>query len=143
MIEIRRSALVKYAPEQMFDLVNNVEAYPKRFAWCVGADVASHDDNSLTARLDLRFAGMHQSFATHNTLQRPERIDMHLAGGPLRSLTGVWTFAPCGEHGCKIGLDLSFEVANKLLGSALKLGFRSLADRMVDDFCAEAKRAYG
>jgi ribosome-associated toxin RatA of RatAB toxin-antitoxin module len=29
MIEIRRSALVNYSPAQMFDLVNDVEAYPK------------------------------------------------------------------------------------------------------------------
>ncbi|HMH66716.1 MAG TPA: type II toxin-antitoxin system RatA family toxin, partial [Pinirhizobacter sp.] len=31
MTEIRRSALVPYTPAQMFDLVNDVEAYPKRF----------------------------------------------------------------------------------------------------------------
>ncbi|HET6632464.1 MAG TPA: type II toxin-antitoxin system RatA family toxin [Rhodanobacteraceae bacterium] len=143
MIDIRRSALVPFTPAQMFALVNDVEAYPKRFAWCVGADVTSHDENSLTARLDLRFAGMRHSFATRNTLHRPDRIEMNLVGGPLRSLRGVWTFEPRGDNGSKIELDLSFEVANRLLGSALGLGFRTLADKMVDDFCAEARRAYG
>jgi ribosome-associated toxin RatA of RatAB toxin-antitoxin module len=143
MIEIRRSALVRYTPEQMFDLVNDVEAYPRRFAWCAGAEVESHDERSLTARLALRFAGLNHSFSTHNTLHRPDRIEMRLAGGPLRELDGTWTFAPLGEHGCKVDLDLRFDFTSRLIGPALSLGFRGMADRMVDDFCAEAVRTYG
>ena len=143
MVEIKRSALVRYSPEQMFDLVNDVEAYPKRFTWCTGADVTSHDEHSLVARLDLSFAGMRHSFSTHNTLQRPERIDMRLVGGPLRSLDGTWHFIALGERGCKVVLELRFDFRHRLLGSALGLGFRGLADRMVDDFCAEAALAYG
>lgn len=143
MIEIKRTALVEYSPEQMFELVNDVEAYPKRFTWCTGADVQSHDEHSLTARLDLNFAGLRHSFATRNTLYRPRRIEMRLAGGPLRSLEGTWTFDALGERGCKVGLDLRFDFRQRLLGPALRIGFRSLADRMVDDFCAEAALAYG
>lgn len=143
MIEIKRSALVACSPEQMFTLVNDVEAYPKRFTWCEGADVLSQDEHSLTARLDLAFVGLRHSFSTHNTLHRPERIDMRLVGGPLRSLDGTWTFEPRGDRGCKVGLDLRFDVRQRLLGAALRLGVRSMADRMVNDFCAEASRVYG
>ncbi len=143
MIEIKRSALVACSPEQMFTLVNDVEAYPKRFTWCEGADVLSQDEHSLTARLDLAFVGLRQSFSTHNTLYRPERIDMRLVGGPLRSLDGTWTFEPRGDRGCKVGLDLRFDVRQRLLGAALRVGVRSMADRMVNDFCAEASRVYG
>ncbi len=143
MIQIRRSALVRYSPEQMFDLVNGIEAYPKRFPWCAGAVVLEATETSMTARLDLRIAGMTQSFSTRNELERPERIVMHLVGGPLRTLEGVWTFTALGDAGCKVSLTLDFEYAGKLVGSALRLGFQGIADRMVDDFCREAARTYG
>lgn len=143
MVQIRRSALVRYTPEQMFDLVNDVEAYPKRFPWCVGASVKHREDNAIEARLELRFAGMRQSFTTRNTGHRPERLDMHFVDGPFRSLEGVWTFTPMGEAGCKVALELDFEMSSRLGGTALRLGFQGLANRMVNDFCAEAKRAYG
>src|SRR5579859_7174739 len=68
VIQIRRSALVKYSPAQMFDMVNEVEAYPKRFAWCGNAEVIERGDNMLVARLDLKFAGFHHSFTTRNTV---------------------------------------------------------------------------
>ncbi|MEO6689600.1 MAG: type II toxin-antitoxin system RatA family toxin [Dokdonella sp.] len=144
MIQIRRHALVRHTPERMFDLVNDVEAYPTRFGWCGGAQVLEREgDLALTARLDLRFAGLTQSFTTRNTLERPQRLHMHLVDGPLRALEGDWTFKPLGDEGCRIALALDFDYAGLLGGSALRLGFQGLANRMVDDFCAAANKAYG
>ncbi|HWU75865.1 MAG TPA: type II toxin-antitoxin system RatA family toxin [Rhodanobacter sp.] len=143
MIEIRRSALVRYSPAQMFDLVNQVEAYPKRFSWCAAADVIERGDNMLVARLDLKFAGLRQSFTTRNTVDPPRRLQMSLVDGPFRSLDGVWDFIALGDAGCKVAFALDFEYAGRLAGGALKLGFQGLAGRMVDDFCREAERVYG
>lgn len=143
MIEIRRSALVKYSPTQMFDLVNDVEAYPKRFSWCSGASVLERGEDVLVARLDLKFAGFRQSFTTRNTLDRPRRLRMDLVDGPFRRLEGVWDFTALGDAGCKVAFALDFEYAGRLGGSALKLGFQGLAGRMVDDFCREAERVHG
>ena len=43
MPTITRSALVEHSAARMFDLVNDVEAYPRRFAWCSGAEVIVFD----------------------------------------------------------------------------------------------------
>lgn len=162
-MQIHRQALVGFTPEQMFDLVNEVEAYPTRFGWCLGANVSEHDGEHLVARLDLRFAGVTQHFSTRNTLDRPHSIKMQFVDGPFNWLHGVWQFTPLGAGplpvqagagnpgpaaaavapvGCKVALDLDFEVSNRLAGFAFRLGLQKLADRMVDDFCAEARRVY-
>ena len=169
-MQIHRQALVRFTPEQMFDLVNEVEAYPRRFPWCLGASVSEHDGQHLVARLGLRFAGVTQHFSTRNTLDRPHSIKMQFVDGPFDWLHGTWQFTPLGGPspsgppghllpqagegkieqpataatplGCKISLDLDFEVSNLLTGFAFRLGFQKLADRMVDDFCAEAKHMY-
>lgn len=142
LTHVHRQALVRHTPEQMFDLVNDAEAYPARFAWCTHAEVREHDASHLVARLDLRFAGLTQHFVTRNSIDKPRRIGMEFVEGPFRSLTGEWTFTPLGEEGCKVELTLDFEVANPLTGLVLRVGFQKLADRMVDDFVAEAGRAY-
>ncbi|HEY8010975.1 MAG TPA: type II toxin-antitoxin system RatA family toxin [Rudaea sp.] len=170
MIQIRRSAIVRHSPSQMFDLVNDVEAYPRRFAWCAGAQVSARDANSLTARLDLRLGGLTQSFTTRNALEPPQRILMQLVEGPFRALNGEWNFmalrakppssgpsdhllpqAGEGEFerpsvaaspkGCKIAFALDFDYSG-LMGPVLRAGFQKLADRMVDEFCREADRIY-
>lgn len=143
MSHIQRSALVPFSAEQMFELVNDVEAYPRRFEWCDAAEVRDRGSDWLIAGLDVRMGGLRASFATRNSLVRPERIDMALIEGPFRALSGGWSFRALGPQACKVGLLLDFEVAGRWVGSALALGFQGLADRMVDDFVREARLDYG
>jgi ribosome-associated toxin RatA of RatAB toxin-antitoxin module len=143
VIQIRRHALVGYSPQQMFDLVSDIEAYPTRFAWCADAKVVEREsDRVLVARLDLKFAGLTQSFTTRNAADPPGRLHLHLVEGPLRTLEGEWTFTALGGDGCKIALALDFDYSGFLAGAALRLGFQGLANRMVDDFCRAAVKAY-
>ena len=143
MIQIRRSAIVRYKPVQMYDLVNDVAAYPRRFGWCSAAQVLGQSEGELTARLELRIAGMTQAFTTRNALTPPTRIGMQLVDGPLHHLSGAWDFVALGEEGCKVMLELDFAYSGKLMAPVMRMGFQKLADRMVDEFCAEAARVYG
>jgi len=142
VIEIRRSAIVRYSDAQMFALVNDIEAYPRRFAWCAGAQVLQREPGALTACLELRFGGMSTQFTTRNTLDPPRRIDMQLVEGQFRQLSGGWEFVALGG-GCKVVLALDFDYAGTLLAPVVRSGFQKLADRMVDEFCRAAERDYG
>ncbi len=134
MQTIRRSALVEHSAARMFDLVNDVSAYPRRFDWCSGAELIESEHNRLVARLDLGLGSLRTWFTTENALDRPHRIDMKLVDGPFRKLHGQWEFHALDESACKVTLTLEFEPNNRLLGPALALGFQGLADRMVNDF---------
>lgn len=140
MTSIHRHALVRHSALRMYTLVNDVAAYPARFGWCEDADVLEQSETQMLARLDLRFAGLRLNFTTRNLLTPPTRIELSLVEGPFRKFTGTWDFHSLAEDACKVSLNLDFEVAGKLVGSALAIGFQGLADRMVDDFCREADR---
>ena len=131
---IERSALVKRPAEAMYALVADVEAYPRRFGWCTGADVLEQGENTMTARLDLQLAGFKTWFVTHNTLEAGRTMAMQLADGPFKQLHGRWEFKPLSEDDSKVSLLLEFEPTSSLLAPVIKLGLQSLADRMVDDF---------
>ncbi|MEL1264578.1 type II toxin-antitoxin system RatA family toxin [Pseudoxanthomonas putridarboris] len=140
MHTIRRSALVEHSAARMFDLVNDVAAYPRRFDWCSGAQLLEQGDTRLVARLDLGLGSLSTWFTTENALDRPHRIDMKLVDGPFRKLHGQWDFHALDESACKVTLTLEFEPSSRLLAPAMALGFQSLADRMVDDFVRTADR---
>lgn len=123
----------------MFDLVNDVERYPQRFRWCESAAVLAEEPGVRVARLGLRFAGTSTSFTTRNTLERPALIVLELVDGPFRSLRGRWWFQPLGDSGCKVHLDLEFEMRGALVGGALAIGFHRLADHLVDEFVRAAQ----
>ena len=118
----------------MFDLVNDIDAYPRRFRWCSASQILESAPDRLVARLDLGLGSFSTCFMTENALQRPCSIDMQLRDGPFKRLHGRWEFHALAEDACKVTLTLEFEPNSRLLGPALALGFQGLADRMVNDF---------
>jgi len=140
MTQISRSALVRRSAAHMFDLVNDVEAYPKRFSWCERAEVLERSQEMMLARLNLKMGGLRTTFSTRNRMQPGRRIELRLAEGPFKSLEGSWDFLPLADDVCKVALRMNFETAGLLMGSALALSFQSLTDRLVDDFVREAMR---
>lgn len=140
MPKIQRSALVEHSATRMFELVNDVAAYPRRFDWCEAVDVVHADEERVVARLDLGLGGFHTWFTTENLLSPPHHIDMQLRDGPFKRLEGRWQFHALDESACKVTLMLDFEPQSLLLAPALRLGMQALADRMVDDFVRVADR---
>ncbi len=141
-IKVLRSALVAYSAQQMFDLVNDIEAYPQYMEGCVGAEVLTRTDTWVEARLDLSKAGIRHSFITRNNLLPPQRMEIRLVRGPFRHLSGGWTFKPLAENACKVSLELEFEFSNKLLALAANKWFEGVAGTLVDALCQRAETVY-
>src|SRR6478735_7381616 len=115
---LAKTALLPYPAEQLFDLVNDIAAYPQYMDGCVGATILHADADIIEARLQLSRAGISQSFATRNRLLRPQTIDMALLEGPFTSLSGRWQFNALAPEACKVSLDLQFELDGKLASLA-------------------------
>lgn len=140
---VQRSARVPYTTEQMFDLVNDVEQYPKFLHWCRGARVEATQGNTVEATLDIGVPGFHQSFRTRNTLTRPQRIGIDLVSGPFRRLRGEWRFAAAPNGGTDISLTLHFEVTLSPFGVVFAKIFEELSASQMTAFTERAKKIYG
>jgi ribosome-associated toxin RatA of RatAB toxin-antitoxin module len=127
----------------MFDLVNDVESYPKFLHWCRGARIESIQGNTVEATLDIGVLGFHQRFRTRNTLQRPERIGIDLVSGPFRRLRGEWRFVAAQEQETDISLTLTFEVTLSPFGVVFAKVFEELAVAQMAAFVERAKKVYG
>ena len=143
MTEVNRSALVLHSAQQMFNIVNDVVAYPEFLPWCAATDLIYENEEEMQATLHLAKAGLKYSFTTHNRLLRPNRIDIDLVEGPFSRLSGVWTFEPLSEEACKVSLNLGFEFSGKLTGLAMGKVFNQVATSLVDAFVQRADKLYG
>ncbi len=140
---IERSALLFYSAQQIYDLVNDIEAYPHYMEGCNGAEILERGEGFIRARLDLRKRGVGYSFSTRNTLTPGRAIVMELDSGPFKKLDGLWRFEPLGEKACKVSLRLEFEPNNRLLGVAASGLFASVAGHLVAALSERAARVYG
>ncbi|WP_413113954.1 SRPBCC family protein [Thaumasiovibrio sp. DFM-14] len=142
MPQISRTALVPFSAQQMFELVNNVAAYPEFLPGCVGSTVHEQSEAHMRASVDVAKAGVCKTFTTYNVLNRFQRIEMQLVEGPFKKLVGGWQFTELDAQACKVELQLEFEFTNRLVEMAFGQVFKELTGNMVQAFTQRAKKVY-
>lgn len=142
MKRITRSAIVAHKAQEMFDLVDDIESYPRFLPWCVGAMVRERTPQGVRATLTIGVRGLRQSFTTQNHNRRPESIELRLVEGPFRRFAATWRFKPLSTQACSIEFSVEYELAGPLAKILGRL-FDQIADTMVDAFTRRADELYG
>ena len=140
---IDRSALLPFTAHQVYELVNDVEAYPQYMDGCVAAAVLRHDGDLMEAQLELARGGISQRFSTRNRLVVGESIALELIEGPFEAFSGRWDFRALGDSACKVSLRLEFAVNNALVGAAAARLFDRVTGDLVDAVARRAAHLYG
>ena len=142
-ITIRKSALLYYSAQQMYELVNDVAAYPEFIDDCVASRVVEQSAEHMLAQLSLKKAGVALDFTTRNTLVAPSSIDLQLEEGPFTAFGGNWQFLALGESACKVSLYLEFALDGAVRAGLAARLLESVGNSLVDAFSERAKLRYG
>ena len=143
MPTISRSALVMYSVDQMYQLINDIPAYPNFLPDCNDSRVIRQDDQSVTAALLVSKGGLSKWFTTKNTLISNEKIHLSLVNGPFKKLEGYWLLTALSDDACKVSLELEYEFSNKLVSLAFGKVFGHFSNSLVQVFTQRAKEIYG
>lgn len=156
--------VLPYSPEQLFDLVADIEKYPEYLPWCLGARVRKREGNVLYADMVIGFRFIRERYTSKVTCKRPGergagvgeggakteditteagRIDVVYVDGPLRRLRNHWVFEPAEGGGCEIDFYVEFDFHSRILEKLIGALFNEAVRRMVGAFEARAKVIYG
>ena len=87
---MKKSVLLWYSPQEMYDLVTGIEQYPAFLPWCDRAEVLERHDTGVTARLGLHYMGVRHAFTTRNEHVGSQSVVVRLVDGPFSLLDGTW-----------------------------------------------------
>ena len=137
-MELKRSVLVPYTAEAMFDLIERAEEYPAFLPWCVGATILERSDDWVAARIEFSYLRVRFGFQTRNPKRRPEWLQVRLVEGPFRHFQADWHLRPLGQLGCKVEFDLSYEVSDNVLDRVAARAVDLVSRSMMDAFIRRA-----
>ena len=143
MPSIERSALIAVPAADVYALVNDVEQYPAFLPWCAHAEILSKSETEVVARIEIAVHGRRETLVTRNRLTPSSAIALEMVEGPFRHFEGRWQFTPLGDAGCRVNLEVSFELANRLVGAFAAPFLHRIADRIVDAFAARVRAVSG
>lgn len=138
-----------YSALQMYDLVADVESYPKFLPWNSAARIRSRAPGKpgsevIEADLVISFKVFRERFGSRVTLWPEERrIDTEYLDGPFRYLRSGWQFTDQPQGGCKVDFFVDFEFKNAILGKVIGVVFGEAMMRIVRAFEDRARSLYG
>ena len=143
MARVEKSVLIERSAEQMFKLVDDVEAYPEFLPWCSRTRVDYRDPAKTVATLHISYLSVKSHFTTENDKDFPHRMTLKLVDGPFRRLEGLWLFKPLTESACKIEFQLAYEFSSKMFEKVIGPVFNQITGTLVDAYVRRADDVYG
>ena len=143
MSKVYREVILNFSAKQMFELVNDVDEYPKFLPYCSEAGLAK-DLGQCVGEYYLKFsyAGFEYMVETRNAFEPNKFIDINLIKGPFSSLEGRWVFDQINDHQSKVSFEVDYQLSFGLeyvLGSVVRMAM----SEAVNVYCRRAIEVYG
>lgn len=134
--------VLPHRPDQLFDLVADIEKYPEFLPWCVATRIRERHGDTSISDMVIGFKVFRERFTTRVTCRKPERIDVSYSEGPFKYLNNHWIFLPHGDGQCLIDFYVDFEFRSKILQAAIGAVFNEAVKRMISAFEKRAAKLY-
>lgn len=137
-----------YTPQQLYDLVIDIERYPEFLPWCRAARIISRSEGEFLGELVISFHHLTESYTSRVAGTRPQApqadgsIDVTMVKGPFEYLNNHWRFAP-HPMGCEVDFALDFKFRSRILEKLIGGLFAKATARMVAAFTERAQAMYG
>ena len=139
---------VAHTPQQMFDLVADVERYPEFLPLCESLRILRRSQSdegveTLVAAMAVGYKAIKESFTSRVALDRPrQRILVEYVDGPFKYLENRWTFRPA-PGGCEVEFYINYEFKSFALGLLMGSVFDKAFRRFTQAFEERADAIYG
>jgi coenzyme Q-binding protein COQ10 len=149
MPRFHTSRIVSHPASAMFNLVADVESYPKFLPLCRDLKVRRRSlladgREVLIAEMQVGYKAVRESFTSRVTLDRDRReILVEYISGPFRHLENHWKFKEICFDSSDVEFDIAYEFKSRafalLVGGVFEAAFR----RFAEAFESRADLVYG
>ncbi len=140
--------IVAHSPQNMFDLVADIEKYPEFLPLCDGLTVRKRKEKDgrtlLVADMTVGYKAVRETFTSQVLLQPVEMIiDVKYIDGPFRYLDNRWVFEAAKTGGCAVGFSIDYEFKSRMLGILMGSMFDRAFHMFSEAFERRADEIYG
>lgn len=138
---------VRHAPDDIFELVSDVERYPEFIPYLTSLRVQDRKregtEDVFKAEALARYKFAKERFVTEVKADRiTQRVRVDLIEGPFNVLKNCWKLSALPDGSTRIDFELAFEFSNMMLGVLMRASKDHAVRILINRFVAEAKRRY-
>lgn len=144
---------VRHSASDMFDLVADMEKYPRFVPLCDSLRIRSTTPKSdgvtvVVSEMTAAYKLIRQTFTSRVTLDKPHlKILVEYLDGPFSHLQNRWTFHPTGDDAnrqtCTVEFYIDYEFKSRMLAMLMGAMFDTAFRKFAAAFEKRADEVYG
>ncbi|KAF5831383.1 hypothetical protein DUNSADRAFT_13199 [Dunaliella salina] len=143
----KQRRLIGWTPEQVYNVVSDVDNYNKFVPWCIGSRVLrrSRDGNQLDAELEVGFQLLRERYISKVTLKPQRAVTSTVQNSTLfHRLDSTWGMDPgMVPKSCWISFQVEFAFQRATYNHVVSLFFSEVTRRMMSAFEGRCEELYG
>ncbi len=132
-----------YSPQQVFDLVADIESYPRFLPHCASARIRRRIGNNLSVDQLVMVKMLPLRFSTEAVLEPWSRIRVVCSDSPFGAFSQHWTFAAGPRGGTRLGCRAEFDFGSGPVSLMLAAAIGEVLNDTVKGFESRAMQLYG
>lgn len=141
MPSFQQTKILPFKPQELFNLVWDIEAYPQFLPWCAASRIISENNNRLIAELVIQLKGFSESYRSQVTSEYINEIysvNTIAISGPFKYLKSNWKFIP-NSCGTELSFSIDFKMKSVILDKLIGTYFIQATEKMIAAFENRAK----
>jgi coenzyme Q-binding protein COQ10 len=149
MPSFHTTRLVPHGAKEMFELVTDVESYPRFVPLCRALRVRRRDESNgiltLIAEMEVGYKAIRETFTSRVTCERSaSKILVEYVDGPFKHLENRWIFHDRDEgRACLVEFYIRYEFKSRALGLLMGRMFDAAFRKFAAAFEDRANVVYG
>lgn len=132
----------RYTPAQLYELVADIESYPRFVPGCVATRVIARAATEWRVDNLFGFGPVRSRFSSLTRADAPHRLEVRSSDGPWKSFHLVWQLDPAAA-GCRLGCSFAVEFISPALATLAAFGMPEMERRIIAAFEKRAEALYG
>jgi len=138
MKKIYKQEEINVDVQTIFNLINEVENYPRFLPWCTETEVTRESEGINVGKIFISKSFIKWDFSTKNIININKSINLSLIDGPFDELNGQWSFNPIDSNNTLVTLEINYKFKNSLIEISIEPIFTSIMNSILQSFINEA-----
>lgn len=134
MYKVREKKILSHTKMLVFDVIFDIESYPKYLPWCQKLRVLEKEMDHILAKMHVGYGFLSESFTTRVTWVGTDEIHFNLESGPFKHLEGIWKITALDDNQTEISFSIDFAFTNGFIDKMFGPFFHEAQKRMIHAF---------
>lgn len=103
-MEYSDTAVIDFSPQQVFDVVADIENYPRFLPGWISTRIINKQQNKMTVEQELGFTFLHWRFTSEAIFEPPLHLHISSHKGPFLHLEIDWSFSAIEDNKTRVSL---------------------------------------